>query len=459
MPGNAQDYDIALLRGKVHATAQRLSAGLGKVASRFVEEMIFGMLVSGSVRLTEIARALGEPIPMHATHKRLSRNLGNVQIGAAVADNLLADGARVVRDHALLVIDLFDVVKPYAEKMEYLNSPSGTGKASVDGPGRSYHVCEILGWDIQGGPVPQYEDLARRLGSESDPEQAISAWDNQVVTPLAQTLFSPNAPAFRSEADVILDLVRRVDAACERRCLFAIDTVGFPLLRQSLSRHSSEHLARQSGLPAMLTAETSCRYVARVPGDFELLHGRLATTARDIGESCETPYGITLYKHQADVDLGLFVHFGAVPVRLPASPDKPLWLVSVKGMAGEPRGTASDLDPFVILTTEPMPRNRKVLWDLVWSFLSYWDAIQTNQAIKGQFDFDDVRVLTYDRLRNLGILVLAASFVESQWPGIALTKSLFRTPRGRSFQFYRAGTSGAGPGETHEQEASAPDTG
>ncbi|MDE0420935.1 MAG: hypothetical protein OXK76_08610 [Gammaproteobacteria bacterium] len=443
MPRNPQDFDIGMLHSKVHAIGATLSAGLGKVGRRFVDDMLLGMLISGSVRLTEIARALGESIPTHATHKRLSRNLGNARVGDVVADNLLAEGVGVVRDNALLVIDLFEVVKPYAEKMEYVNSPLPDGKLSDDArpkhrANRGYHVCEIFGWDVHGGPLQRYQELARQMGSEPDPNHAISAWDNQVVTPLAQTLFSPNAPAFKSESDEILDLVQRVDTACQRRCLFAIDTVGLLQPKQSLMRHSVELLAKQRGLPELLAAATNCRFAARVPGDFPLLHGRLETTARELGESCETPYGVTLYKHQSDVDIGLFVHFGALPVRLPASPAKPLWLVAVKGMAGEPRPAASDLDPFVVLTTEPMPRNRRVIGDFVWSFLSYWDAIQTNQAIKGQFDFDDVRVLTYDRLRNLGILVLAASFVESQWPGIALTKSLFPAPRGRSFQFYRA---------------------
>ena len=443
MSSNAQDFDIGMLHNKVHAIGATLSAGLGKVGRRFVDDMLLGMLISGSVRLTEIARALGESIPTHATHKRLSRNLGNARVGDVVADNLLAEGAGVVRDDALLVIDLFEVVKPYAEKMEYVNSPLPDGEFSDgarprDRANRGYHVCEIFGWDVHGGPLQRYQDLARQMGSDPDPNHAISAWDNQVVTPLAQTLFSPNAPAFKSESDEILDLVQRVDTACQRRCLFAIDTVGLLQPKRSLLRHSVELLAKQRGLPELLATATNCRFAARVPGDYALLHGRLKTTARELAESCETPYGETLYKHQSDVDIGLFVHFGALPVRLPASPAKPFWLVAVKGMAGEPRPAATDLDPFVVLTTEPMPRNRRVIGDLVWSFLSYWDAIQTNQAIKGQFDFDDVRVLTYDRLRNLGILVLAASFVESQWPGIALTKSLFRAPRGRSFQFYRA---------------------
>ncbi|MDE0442514.1 MAG: hypothetical protein OXL38_10385, partial [Gammaproteobacteria bacterium] len=120
MPDNPQDFDIGMLHNKVHAIGATLSAGLGKVGRRFVDDMLLGMLISGSVRLTEIARALAESIPTHATHKRLSRNLGNARVGDVVAGNLLAEGAGVVRDDALLVIDLFEVVKPYAEKMEYV---------------------------------------------------------------------------------------------------------------------------------------------------------------------------------------------------------------------------------------------------------------------------------------------------------------------------------------------------
>jgi hypothetical protein len=39
-----------------------LSAGLPKVARRFVAEMVFGIQARGSVRLTEVGRTLGERI-------------------------------------------------------------------------------------------------------------------------------------------------------------------------------------------------------------------------------------------------------------------------------------------------------------------------------------------------------------------------------------------------------------
>ena len=62
------------LRQQIHYFSGELCNDLGTIASRFTEEAIFGISASGSVRLTKIGRALEETIPLHATHKRLSRN-------------------------------------------------------------------------------------------------------------------------------------------------------------------------------------------------------------------------------------------------------------------------------------------------------------------------------------------------------------------------------------------------
>lgn len=51
-----------------------LSAGLPNVTCRFVTEMIFGVQVRGSVRLTEVGRALGERILLKITTSRCHAN-------------------------------------------------------------------------------------------------------------------------------------------------------------------------------------------------------------------------------------------------------------------------------------------------------------------------------------------------------------------------------------------------
>ena len=108
----AVDPDIELLRQKARAIAPRLSVGLGEVHTRFVADMLTGLLVSGSVRFSAVARALQEPIPEHSTHKRLSRNLGSAAVGRVVASNLLRAAAELVDSETLLVVDTSELLKP-----------------------------------------------------------------------------------------------------------------------------------------------------------------------------------------------------------------------------------------------------------------------------------------------------------------------------------------------------------
>ena len=66
--------------------------------------------------------------------------------------------------------------------------------------------------------------------------------------------------------------------------------------------------------------------------------------------------------------------------------------------------------PIMLLTTEPMRRNRKVLWWAIEAYLTRWKVEDTIRFIKQSYDFEDIRVLTYDRLKNMATLVLAASY-------------------------------------------------
>ncbi len=42
---------------------------------------------------------------------------------------------------------------------------------------------------------------------------------------------------------------------------------------------------------------------------------------------------------------------------------------------------------------------------------------ETIRFIKQSYDLEDIRVLTYDRLRNMAVLVLAASYFAAVWLG------------------------------------------
>ena len=59
------------LREHIIKFSGELSAGLPKVACRFITEAIYGIQARQSVRLTEIARSLGEEISIKKTQYRL----------------------------------------------------------------------------------------------------------------------------------------------------------------------------------------------------------------------------------------------------------------------------------------------------------------------------------------------------------------------------------------------------
>lgn len=348
------------LRQQIHYFSGELCAGLGRVSSRFVEEAVFGISARGSVRLTEIGRSLEEEIDLHATHKRLSRRLADEDLEQSVGEKVLQLGSKRINQDTLLIVDPSDLTKKYAQKMEYLADVRDASEKTI---GKGYWLCEVVGCEV---------------GSNE-------------ITPLAQELWSQNAPDFSSENDQILSLVNRTREATDGRGIIVFDRGG-----------------DRRRLLVPWTKDNAFRYLVRQRGDRHLLYKRKSKSGLELADLCKTPYATTILKEDEGKEKPYFIHFGFLPVRLPECPDRALWLVVVKGLGKK---------PLMILTTEPMRRNRKVLWWAVEAFLTRWRVEDTIRFIKQSYDFEDVRVLTYQRLKNMAVLVLAASYFAAVWLG------------------------------------------
>jgi hypothetical protein len=333
---------------------------MGKVGSRFIEEAVLGISSSGSVRLTQIGRALEEKIPLHATHKRLSRNLADEQLEHKLGGSLLRLGSKRINERTLLIVDPTDIQKKYAQKMQYLTK---VRDGSNDTIGNGYWLCEIVGCEV---------------GSNE-------------ITPLAQELWSQDAPDFISDNDQILSLVQRVRKATGGRGIIVYD-------RGSDRRR----------LLVPWTQDKTCHYLVRQRGDRHLIYKQKMKSGLELAALCNTPYAETIIKEKDGEEKACFIQYGFLPVRLPECPDRSLWLVVVKGLGKK---------PLMLLTTEPMRRNRKVLWWAVDAYLTRWRVEDTIRFIKQSYDFEDVRVLTYRRLKNMATLVLAASYFTAVWLG------------------------------------------
>ena len=173
----------------------KLSFGLSKPAQRFVDEALYGIAARGSVRLSEIGRALEETIPLIKTETRLSRNLGREELREHLGGAVLQEGSARIRERTLLVLDLSDIAKPYAEKMEYL---ARVRDGSTGGLANGYWLCQVIG--------VENEDSA--------------------VVPLYSALYSQRAPDFQSENEEIKTALSEVSAACGGRGVWVVDRGG-----------------------------------------------------------------------------------------------------------------------------------------------------------------------------------------------------------------------------------------
>ena len=183
------------LRGQIHQFSGKLCFGLGKVTSRFVEEMIYGIQARGSVRLSEVARALDEKITLKKVVDRLSRNLDSPGLSSRISASVEQEGLLRIRKDTLLIVDPSDLTKKYAKKMENLARIRDGSEKQI---GWGYWLNVIVGAEI----------------GESE------------IVPLSHELYSSKADDFVSENHQILEAVRRLSRASGGRGIFVLDRGG-----------------------------------------------------------------------------------------------------------------------------------------------------------------------------------------------------------------------------------------
>ncbi len=93
-----------------------LCGGLSRPLEKFVAQMLFGIQSSQDVKLSNIARALGEAIPLIRTEKRLSRNLKHAALEAELTTKLVEMASARIQQDTVLALDLSDIRKEYAQK-------------------------------------------------------------------------------------------------------------------------------------------------------------------------------------------------------------------------------------------------------------------------------------------------------------------------------------------------------
>jgi len=346
------------LREQIVKFSGELSAGLPKVTRRFVAEMIFGIQARGSVRLTEVGRALGEAISLKKTEERLSRQLGRRGLDREIQRRLIKHAEPTIEDDTLLVLDLSDVRKKYAKKMENLARVRDGSEKEI---GRGYWWLSIVGANTQGTKI----------------------------SPLYGRLFSHAVKDHQSENVEIREAIGQVSDGVRKRGIWVMDRGGD-------RRHLYHYLL-----------DNKLRFMIRVRADRGLRTAKGIESAVDLAWSCPMLFNETMVKEEAGGERLVQLTFGMRKVRLPDRKDE-LTLVVVRGFGEE---------PLMILTNLSVRRSRKSLWHVVASYITRWRIEDVIRFIKQSYKLEDVRCLTYRRLQTLMVLVTAAAFFAAVFLG------------------------------------------
>ena len=329
--------------------------------------MLFGIQAARDTLVSEIARSLQEDILAKKTQERLEHHLQADGLDDKIHGSLLCDAASSIHEDTLIIIDPTDVQKPYAEKMPYLAKVWDGSEGKV-GDNLGYTLCMAIAC----------ENGCRR------------------IVPLMLRLWSSVHPEYASENDEVCQVVGQIASATNRRGIFVYDRGGDG---DNMFKFYIDH---------------GYDFIVRLVGDRNLLNwgGKTKDSmvlAEALARQCTLRYeDSVLYKSHNTVH-NIRIKYGSMPVRLPVRPEAELRLVVVKWPKGE--------KPMMLLTTLDAVRTRKALWEVVQGYITRWRVEETIRYIKQSYRLEHMRLLDYQRLKNMAALVVAVSYFAAAWLG------------------------------------------
>ncbi len=340
--------------------------------------MLVGIHQSRSVNLTEVARSLKEEIDLHASHKRLSRNLARSELIGIVGDRLLAMGAAQVTNNTLLIVHCYNLVKRFAAKMEYLcdDESEGVGLSS-------YQVCEVVAFDTL------YPDR---------------------YVPLTMHLWSRRDPNYESDEFEVRSTIQRVEQATEGRGTF--------YLRPKRDMPTTSEAEDQ--LLQFLLRESDTALVTSVIEEGQFIADGQLRSATDLIETTELPFGKMMFKYvppgyldeKLAMELAMFVQFGTRCITL-TEIKVPVTLVVTEYKQQESSVLREHGATRMAFLVNGHITDRDAVWPLIRDFHRVVDVIDVEQNHRADFKLSNFRVLTYDRLRLLTTFLEAVMYYET----------------------------------------------
>ena len=331
--------------------SQKISKGMKCPVKKFILHMLYGILESNEVHLSEIARSLEESINLKKTIDRLSKNFSSFDGKENIMKNYIQLVKKEIDEKSsVIVIDNSDITKPCSKKMEALS-------------------------DVRDGSTGEIKKGYLTI------EAAVLSKGNKIPLPVYEKVFSAAEKGFLSETDENLKCQEFLSANFRRTFIRTLDR-GF-----DAKDYYRYFLERDE------------KFIIRVKKNRSIIYKNKTCNIMDVAKKYKGNYCMGFTDRN---DKKIQCKISYIPVRLCAFPQKDLVLVVVYGFGKNPMLLLTNME------IQETSQKKKLCIIVTKVYLMRWRIEEYFRFKNQQFNFEDLRVMSLNSIRNLNFFATLA---------------------------------------------------
>jgi len=343
---NTISQDIYTTKRSIFNFSSKLGDGLQKPNQKFLLDMMYGLAKGKSVLLSDIAHALEEPIDKIQTIKRLSSCLEEFH-----EDNqLLENYGQIIKAHLreknnLIIVDNSEIVKPYSNKTEALGQVRDGSTGKIE---KGYWTTNMIAVGKKTKhPIPVYSYLYSSVEKEFK---------------------SANEETYKG-----LEHVRNVLDGKKATFVMDRDYDNVKVMKKVFGQAND--------------------FIIRLKKNRHLIYQNKKLPVRDLALRRKGKINFRSEIKGTVYDLKV----SHITVQIPSLKGKKLTMVVVYGYGK---------DPMVLLTNKRVRKKDEVL-SILKAYITRWRIEEMFRVQKQEFNLEEMRVRTLNRMNRLFLLVAA----------------------------------------------------
>ncbi|HEY3360947.1 MAG TPA: transposase [Methanosarcina sp.] len=341
-------YDFTRIAGnikeKISNYSKKVTKNIKKPTQKFITQMMYGMLESKTVLLSEIARTLKEETLLKKTIERLSRNLSNLAEEKTLYQNYIEEIKGMIDESTVFCVDESDISKRRSKQLELLGRvrDGSTGETNVKG----YMTIDIA-------------------AITKEQEMPVSVYSH---------IFSNVEERFESANEETLKGLRKCKELFGTKGIYALD-------RGYDNNIFFEYFVKSKN-----------KFVIRCKNNRNVIWKNTEINILELTNKINKNLEIT-YKNKRNKTKK--IKLGYEEIKLPFNPQYTFNLIVVEGFGKQP----------MMLLTNVENITNEVLKSLVEVYIKRWKIEEYFRFKKQQFDFENLRVRKLKAMRNMNLIL------------------------------------------------------